>query len=103
MINLERNGVVVFTIQIPGATRVELVGAFGGWMPQTIPMIRQHGDFWTVSVEPGVGAHLFRYLVDGQAWVLDPESHGTQLASDGEPRSRVWCPPVRLDADSIAA
>lgn len=103
MISIEPDGGVTFTVRIPSAETVELVGAFAGWNDERIPMQRAEDGTWTTRVDPGPGEHLFRYLVDGTRWVLDEEAHGVSLGEAAAPRSRLWRPPGRIDPDSIAA
>jgi 1,4-alpha-glucan branching enzyme len=103
MVNIELSGTIVFTIDVPLAEAVDLVGAFDGWDERRYPMHRGSGGRWRVALRVASGEYLFRYLVDGRAWMLDPMAHGTCIAVDGALKSRVWRPPLRLDPDGLAA
>ena len=83
--------------------QVEVVGAFEGWHERRFPMRRGEDGLWRLSLDPGGGVCLFRYLIDGQHWLLDDAAHGTCIAADGSVKSRVWGPPSRQDPDTIAA
>ena len=103
MISIEPDGSVTFSVRIPSANSVELVGAFAGWSDERIPMERGDDGRWTARIDPGPGEHLFRYHVDGTRWVIDDEAHGISISDEASPRSRLWRPPGRIDPDSIAA
>jgi 1,4-alpha-glucan branching enzyme len=103
MIDIEADGSMFFSLHQPGATRVELVGAFDAWYEQRIRMRLGVDGRWHARIHPGPGEYLFRYLVDGRRWVLDEASHGTLVTASGDEKSRVWCPPPRQDPDSLAA
>jgi len=61
---------VVFTIEAPGAERVQLVGDFNGWAMEGSEM--QHdGRFWRKVLNLHPGRYTYRFVVDGQ-WLPDP-------------------------------
>ena len=103
MVSVEANGTIVFTTRQPKAEQVELVGAFDSWHEKRLPMQRGEDGLWRLTVNLGSGEHLFRYLLNGCRWVLDESAHGIRIAADGSERSRVWCPPLALDPDNLAA
>jgi 1,4-alpha-glucan branching enzyme len=103
MVSYNGEGRLVFEVQAPEAEKVELVGAFHGWHEQCYPMVREDDGRWTISIDAGPGQYLFRYLIDGERWVLDEDAHGTVRTADGSEKSRAWRPPLRLDPDSLAA
>ena len=103
MVTLEWDGRVTFTCHAPDALSVELVGAFDGFAEQHLPMERQADGTWSVVIQPGPGSHLFAYRIDGETLIPDADAHGVTTSLDGRLMSRVWCPPLRLDPDSIAA
>jgi 1,4-alpha-glucan branching enzyme len=74
----KRNGsdrTVVFTLNIPGASKVELIGSFNKW---------RSGDFlmrwdesrkaWSVSLDLQKGRYEYAFLVDGEKVVPDPKA-----------------------------
>lgn len=103
MVSIEADGTIAFAIHEPRARRVELVGAFDGWHERRLPMRLGEDGVWRLRFDPGPGASLFRYLVDGRRWRLDPAAHGTCRGVDGRCKSRLWRPPLRLDPDALAA
>jgi 1,4-alpha-glucan branching enzyme len=103
MVSIEADGTIVFALHQPRARCVEVVGAFDGWHEKRLPMQRGDDGVWRLSLDPGPGTYLFRYLVDGRRWRLDPAAHGTCRSADGRCKSRVWRPPLRLDPDALAA
>jgi 1,4-alpha-glucan branching enzyme len=103
MVNIEVDGTITFVLHEPRAGRVEVVGAFDGWHERHLPMQRGDDGEWRVRFDPGPGAYLFRYLVDGRRWRLDAQAHGVCRGVDGRCKSRVYRPPLRLDPDALAA
>ncbi len=67
---------VTFLLPDTPATRVHLMGDFNQWQ-QTVPMKRDRNNTWraTVDLEPG-REYQFRYLLDGERWINDPEADG---------------------------
>lgn len=61
-----------FSITLPDATSVMLVGDFTDWKAKPLPMTRKRGGVWTVKVKLQPGTHHYRFLVDGN-WRDDPE------------------------------
>lgn len=103
MITIEPDGSVTFSVRIPSARSVELVGSFRGWNEERMPMERGEGGLWSVTIDAPPGEHLFRYVADDDRQLADHEAHGVITSDDGLSRSRLWLPPVRIDPDSIAA
>jgi chromosome partitioning protein len=61
---------VMFTIEAPGAERVQLAGDFNGWDLQGSDM-SPAGQIWKTVVPLEPGRYRYRYVVDGQ-WQSDP-------------------------------
>ncbi len=68
---------VVFSLDAPGAKRVQIAGDFNAWMPEGNEMQFQDGR-WFKVIPLTPGRHQYRYVVDG-CWQSDP------LNSDVEP------------------
>lgn len=73
----KKQNVVKVTFVLPPEVEAEivhLVGEFNDWQTSHA-MRRQKDDSWrlTVNLEPG-GEYQFRYLVDGQRWLDDPQA-----------------------------
>jgi 1,4-alpha-glucan branching enzyme len=97
------NGRLLFSISEPDAKQVELFGAFVGWERRSYPMERSADGTWRAVLDIGPGEYLFRYLIDGRRWKLDTKAHGIVRNADGRLVSRVYCPPLQLSADELAA
>lgn len=100
MITVEDGGSLRFEIRVPGAERVELVGDFEGWHESRLPMEAGPEGTFRLDLDVRPGTYLFRYLVDGERWVLDDDAHGLHLGEDGCLRSRAWRPPLRMIAEA---
>lgn len=73
----KKENVVKVTFVLPPEVRgdtVHLAGEFNDWQTSHA-MRRQKDDSWriTVDLEPG-REYQFRYLVDGQRWLNDPQA-----------------------------
>lgn len=87
-----KENVVKVTFLLPSefeAEQVVLAGEFTGWAP-TQPLRRQKDGSWrtTVDLEPG-REYQFRYVVDGQRWVNDPDADRYAPNPHGEENSVV--------------
>jgi 1,4-alpha-glucan branching enzyme len=62
---------VTFEVDVPGASRVDVVGEWNLWEP--VPMKRGRGsETFRAKVRlPTGGEYQFRYRVDGAHWVND--------------------------------
>jgi hypothetical protein len=66
---------VEFVFVAPAARNVSLVGDFNGWDAAATPMRRTDGrTTWSVSVQLPAGRHVYAFVVDGDAWVADPQA-----------------------------
>ncbi len=61
-----------FSIAMPAATSVQLVGDFTRWQERPIPLQGESNGVWRARVPLQPGRHHYRFLVDGQ-WRDDPE------------------------------
>jgi 1,4-alpha-glucan branching enzyme len=103
MVSIEHDGSIVFAVECPWASTVEVVGAFEGWHEQRHSMRLDDDGLWRIRLDLKPGEYLFRYLVDGRLWALDAEAHGIRQALGGNRMSRVWRPPGPYDSNSRAA
>jgi len=65
---------VQFMLVAPSATRVALVGEFNDWDAAATPMTRASGGAWHVALPLARGRHVYAFVVDGNAWVADPQA-----------------------------
>ncbi len=64
------------------AKTVHLAGSFNGWSKDATPMQRKRGA-WVVKVPLQEGVHHYKFVVDGEQWLVDgangdsePDGHG---------------------------
>jgi len=73
-----------------GAKKVNLVGEFGDWEREALPMKRHRDGSFTVTVKLEKGrAYRFRYLVDDVRWENDGYADGYERNPFGEDDSVV--------------
>jgi 1,4-alpha-glucan branching enzyme len=61
-----------FRYKAPNAKSVELMCEFNGW--KGVPMTKGDDGTWTVKVTLPSGKHAYKFLVDGNDWVMDPNA-----------------------------
>ncbi len=73
---------VRFSIYIPDAKNVSMVGDFNNWQTEDITLTeREKKGIWTVDIYLKPGRYNYMFLVDGQRWVTDPNAD--TLIDDG--------------------
>lgn len=78
-------GTVRFTVFIPGAKTVFLVGSFNGWAKDTLPMkVVDGSSVWLVDVPLGEGEHTFMYVIDGIRWMTPPQAEDFVIDGFGQ-------------------
>lgn len=66
---------VVFTLNMPGASRVELIGSFNRWKPGDAVMTWDASrKAWVLSLDLRKGRYEYAFLVDGEKVVPDPNA-----------------------------
>jgi chromosome partitioning protein len=61
---------VVFSVEAPDASEVQLAGDFNDWMPDLTEM-EPAGGIWIKTLQLAPGRYRYRYVVDGE-WRCDP-------------------------------
>lgn len=60
---------------LPEAQQVFLAGEFNGWEPTRTPMKRRKDGAWTVAMRlPNTGRFEYRFVVDGDEWIVDDDA-----------------------------
>jgi 1,4-alpha-glucan branching enzyme len=59
-----------------------LAGDFNGWNPQSTPMTREPGGWWSCRLQLNPGTYQFRYLGDGE-WFTDYAAFGLERTPFG--------------------
>jgi 1,4-alpha-glucan branching enzyme len=62
---------VNFTMVVPEAQNVFLVGDFNGWNIESHPLKKDSKETWKISINLVPGRYEYRFIVDGQ-WEEDP-------------------------------
>jgi len=86
---------VVFTLDAPGANRVQVAGDFNAWMPDGGEMRFRNG-MWCKLISLAPGRYRYRYVVDG-CWQSDPLNSLTEPSPYGDYDSVVVLDENRLD------
>jgi hypothetical protein len=63
---------VRFVVLQPGANTVQIAGDFNGWDPTRTPLDHTGNGAWTVTLPLSPGRYEYKFVVDGQQWILDP-------------------------------
>lgn len=70
----------------PRARTVALAGTFNNWNAQSTPLTRKGAD-WSVSIKLPPGKQLYKFVIDGERWTVDPENPQTEGDSQGNVNS----------------
>lgn len=66
---------VRFVLRAPDARTVSLAGDFNGWSVADTPLTDLDGNgVWTVVVPLHTGRYQYKFVVDGERWVVDPDA-----------------------------
>lgn len=77
---------VTFRFTASPGQRVTLAGSFNGWSKDATPMQDPDGDgTFEVTLPLGAGRHTYKFVVDGDRWVPDPQNgHGEPDGHGGQ-------------------
>lgn len=74
-VSVEPRIAVSFELPAPKARRVFVVGDFNDWNTTATAMADPDGDgIWSVTVGLRQGRYAYKFLVDGERWVIDPDA-----------------------------
>ena len=65
---------VTMRLHAPEAHRVAIAGTFNKWKTDTHVLTKQKNGIWTISLPLKPGEHSYMFVVDGKAWVTDPNA-----------------------------
>lgn len=71
---------ITFTLHLPEAQEVAVVGDFNAWDPHATRLTRHDGS-WNVTVQLAPGQYQYMFVVNGATWMPDP--HAVQQVDDG--------------------
>lgn len=77
------DGKVLFRYYSPSARTITPAGDFNGWehrqdQSRTIHLRKNEKDVWEVAVPLQEGRYRYKYVLDYQSWVLDPNNPLTE-------------------------
>ena len=79
---------VLFTLDLPTASSVAIVGDFNEWNATAAPMRQLPGsDVWTATLVMAPGRHVYSFVVDGKTWIADPRAPRAADSDFGKPGS----------------
>lgn len=66
-------GGVRFTFEAPPeTTAVCVAGTFNSWVGDSCPLVRVSAATWQTVIPIATGRHLYKYVIDGRDWIIDP-------------------------------
>lgn len=69
------DGAATFYFLDPTAQSVSIAGDFNGWDPSATPLDRDPNGLWHVRVSvPGIGLLRYKFVLDGDRWIEDPNN-----------------------------
>jgi hypothetical protein len=70
----EQTVTVTMNLHAPEAHQVAVAGTFNKWKADAHMLTKQENGVWTVSIPLKPGEHSYMFVVDGKAWVTDPNA-----------------------------
>jgi hypothetical protein len=70
----ESAATVRLNLYAPQARKVTVSGDFNKWQVDADVMSRQDGGVWTIDIKLKPGVYSYMFVVDGKAWVTDPDA-----------------------------
>jgi len=74
----ESAATVRLNLYAPQARKVAVSGDFNKWQVDADVMSRQDGGVWTIDIKLKPGVYSYMFVVDGKAWVTDPDAETYQ-------------------------
>jgi len=65
---------VTMNLHAPEAHRVAVAGTFNKWKVDANLLTKQENGVWTISIPLKPGEYSYMFIVDGKAWVTDPNA-----------------------------
>ncbi len=65
---------VTMNFYAPEAHQVAVAGTFNKWKVDTDALKRQDNGVWTIDIPLKPGVYTYMFVVDGKAWVTDPNA-----------------------------
>ena len=72
-------GVIVrLMLHAPQAGKVAVAGDFNKWNTESHLLQKQNGGVWSIEVPLSPGTHAYMFILNGEAWVTDPDAESYQ-------------------------
>ena len=82
---------VTFNYGDNSATSVSVAGSFNEWSATATPMTKNAEGVWTATVENlEAGEYQYKFVVDGENWILDPMNGNVVTEADGNQNSAFY-------------
>lgn len=82
--------------------RVNLAGDFNGWDKGRTPMtLSADGRTWTITVPIETGKHRYKFVIEGDQWILDPTAREKESDGDGHENSIVKVVPADFESPAV--
>jgi anti-sigma-K factor RskA len=65
---------VTMNLHAPEAHHVAVAGTFNKWKADANVLTKQENGIWTISIPLKPGEYNYMFVVDGKAWVTDPNA-----------------------------
>ena len=66
---------VRFQLLAPEAQQVAIAGSFSEWTPDALPLVKENGGLWSITLALPLGEHQYQCVIDGERWVPAPRAH----------------------------
>ncbi len=70
----EQTVTVTMNLHAPEAHQVAVAGTFNKWKADANMLTRQENGVWTITIPLKPGEYSYMFIVDGKAWVTDPNA-----------------------------
>ena len=70
----EQAVMVTMNLHAPEARHVAVAGTFNKWKADAHVLAKQENGVWTISIPLKPGEYSYMFVVDGKAWVTDPNA-----------------------------
>ena len=82
---------VTFNYGDDSATSVSVAGSFNGWSATATPMTKNDEGVWTATVDGlEAGEYQYKFVVNGDTWMLDPMNGNVVTEADGNQNSAFY-------------
>ena len=80
----DENGRLLFVYHNDSAETVSLAGDFNNWNATATPLLRDGSGLWSAKINTlPVGSYAYKFIVNGNRWIEDPENGVKSLDNHG--------------------